>query len=181
MRNSIREHHQQTPHRFWRTPRWVLLILLYPFALAGSGEFSLHPEDMVAIRADQGWEDEEPNIVHFEGHFEMHVRDWQVMADQAILYGKLDDPERLVAQGAPVRFEVSLVEGNRSEMVLGEAREVVYERETRSIHLNGGARLVQGENVLQSSIIEYDIKSGRFRAKGEAGVQITAETVAPGF
>jgi lipopolysaccharide export system protein LptA len=38
--------------------------------------------------------------------------------------------------------------------------------------LNGAARLAQGDNVLVSDRIEYDISTDRFRTQGQTGVQI---------
>jgi len=154
----------------------ALLVLLHPLALPGSSEFSLNREDMIAIRADQAWEDLEPDTVHFDGHFEMRIRDWRATAERALLYGKLDDPERLVLDGAPARFEASYLQGNRTEKVLAEAREIIYERKSRLIRLSGDAQILQGDSLLRSSAIEYDIGNGRFRTEGEADVQIKTES-----
>lgn len=156
---------------------FALLLLSHPFALAGDSEFSLNREDMIAIRADQAWEDLEPDVVHFDGHFEIRIRDWRATADRAVLYGKLDDPGRLVLDGKPARFEVSYLEGARTERVLAEAREIIYERESRLIRLSGDATLLQGDSLLRSSAIEYDIANGRFRTEGEAGVRIKTESL----
>lgn len=141
-----------------------------------SGELSLNREDVVAIRADQAWEDVTPDTVHFNGHFEMHIRDWLVNADRATLHGKLDQPDRLVLQGSPARFELSHRQGNRMETLQGEAGEIVYERVPGLILLHGNASLGQDGSVLHSNSIEYDIATDRFRARGETGVEIKAVT-----
>lgn len=176
MRNSSTEHNLPVMRPQLRTLPWVTLMLLFPLALSGDEDLRISREDMVAIHADRAWEDIEPDTVHFEGHFKMQVRGLLVNADRVTLYGKLDNPDRLELQGSPARFHLSHTQGNRMEDVAGEALEIVYQRESELISLNGTARLVQGENVLQSSEVEYDIKSNRFRAKGATGVHINIPT-----
>ena len=183
MRNSGSEHNQPMRWQQLQLLPWALTLLLCSLPLGaqegGQAEFTISSEDMVSIRADQAWEDIEPDTLHFAGHFEMHIRDWLVNADRATLYGKLDHPDRLILEGTPARFRASRTEGGRTESVQAEAREIVYERETERVILNGAARLVQGENLLQSNTVEYDIRSNRFRARGDTGVQLVVPTEPP--
>jgi lipopolysaccharide transport protein LptA len=176
MRNSGSEHNQPMRCPLLQLLPWTLPLLLHSLALAAQEGFTISSEDMVSIRADQAWEDIEPGTLHFAGHFEMHIRDWLVNADRATLHGKLDHPDRLVLEGTPARFRASRTEDGRTESVQAEAREIVYERETERVILNGAARLVQGENQLQSNMVEYDIRSNRFRARGDTGVQLVVPT-----
>jgi lipopolysaccharide transport protein LptA len=169
MRNSAKEH---TPFILPRLVSLVFVLLLQPFSLSGDQQFDITSEDMVAIHADQAWEDIEPGKVHFSGHFEMRVRDLVLSSDRATLFGELDDPDRLVLEGSPTRFSLSHTLGDRTEAVQAEAREIVYDRETGLMTLNGSARLAQGENFLLSERIEYDIKADRFRTSSETGLEI---------
>lgn len=175
MRNSTREHNVHLLQSPWQGWRIGLLFLLFPIAVAGSGAFSLTREDMVSIRADKGWEDDEPDTMYFEGHFEIRIRDWRATADRAVLNGKLDDPDQLLLDGKPARFEVSYQQGNRTERVQAEASVIIYERKTRLIRLSGNAQVLQGDSLLRSSAIEYDIGNNRFRTEGSADVQIKTE------
>jgi len=169
MRNSANEH-----NRIWPVgPLAVLsILLLQPCALSSDQNFRISNEDMIAIHADTGWEDTEPDTVHFSGHFEMRVRDLRLTADRATLRGPLNDPERLELEGAPARIGLFQTVANRKEKVQAEARSIVYDRETDSMRLTGDARLSQGDNVLLSNNIEYDIASDRFRTEGRTGIQI---------
>jgi len=169
MRNSASEHNHLILTRFVAL---VVVLLQWPISLKGDQVFTITSEDMVAIHADRGWEDVQPNTVHFVGHFEMRIRDAQLTANRATLYGKLENPDRLVLQGSPAQISLSHALDNRVEKILAEANQIVYERQAALMRLTGAARLAEGDNVLLSDGIEYDIKKDRFRSTGKNGVQI---------
>ena len=150
----------------------LFTLLLSPFGLCRAQEFNITSEDMVALHADKAWEDIEPDTVHFAGHFEMRIRDMLLTADRATVYGKLDNPDRLIMEGSPTRLSVTHSQGDRLEPVHAEAREIVFERESGLMRLSGGARLAQGDNILFSERIDYDIKSDRFHTEGQTDVHI---------
>jgi lipopolysaccharide transport protein LptA len=154
----------------------LLLMVPQPCISGDVQGFRLGREDVVFIRADKAWEDITPDTVFFEGHFEMQVRDWLVLADRAVLHGKLDDPEHLELEGSPARMELSYTLGERTEILQGEASKIVYDRETAQIRLSGNARMGQDDKVLRSSEIDYDINTDRFRTRGETGINITVES-----
>ena len=49
----------------------ILLALPGPAGLSAEQAFRISSEDMVAIHADEAWEDIKPDIAHFAGHFDM--------------------------------------------------------------------------------------------------------------
>jgi hypothetical protein len=61
----------------------ALACLLFPLLAVPEEKFRLNSEDMVAISAEEAWEDVEPDTVHFSGNFEMRIRDWILHADSA--------------------------------------------------------------------------------------------------
>ena len=150
----------------------LLLMVPQPRASGDYHGFHLGHVDVVSIRADTAWEDIEPDIVHFEGHFEMQVRDWLVLADRATLYGKLDDPDHVVLAGSPARMELSYTFGGRTEIVRGQASKITYDRKAAQIRLSGDARMGQGDKMLNSNEINYDINTDRFHTEGETGINI---------
>jgi len=147
-----------------------------PVSASSEEKFKLSSEDMVTIRADQAWEDVEPDTMHFAGNFQMHIREWKFNADSASLFGRIDNPDRLELKGSPARINITHTQGKRTEEVQGEALEIVYDRSSDTITLGGGARLVQGENIMQSNAISYDLGTDRIHATGEGGVQINLNT-----
>jgi len=150
----------------------LLMLCLEATTLSAGQAFTISSEDMVAIHADEGWEDIEPDIAHFSGHFDMRVRDLQLTADRATLYGPVDNPDRLELSGSPARISLLHYLNDRPETVQAEAQSIIYERKASSMRLIGAARLAQGDNVLLSDNIEYDVKTDRFHTTGRAGVQI---------
>ena len=82
----------------------LFLFMCFPCVAAplGAGAF-----DMINISADEAREDEQPGILHFNGHFQMHSDDWQLNASQATVYGSPDKPDRVYLEGSPARFHVN--------------------------------------------------------------------------
>ncbi len=174
MRNSVDKHKSSPNKRI--SGILALVCLLLPITGLSEEKFRLTSEDMVTLRADEAWEDVEPDTVHFSGNFEMRIRDWVLNANTASLYGKIDNPDRLLMQGSPARIKISHGTGSKLQELQGEAQEIIYDRASDTIRLSGNARLDQGDNVMQSSRIEYDIKTDRIHATGDGGVQINVNT-----
>lgn len=159
----------------------LLLILAWTMLSAGpnisaserlSG-FSMG--DTVSIQADNAWEDVAPETIHFSGHFELKARDWYLSADQATLYGKLDDPETAILTGSPAYIQFETVSGDRIEIITGKAARIVYQRVTNIISLVGGASLSGVGQSMQSEEIEYNVDENRIQTGGSQGVQIRVE------
>jgi lipopolysaccharide transport protein LptA len=156
--------------------RILILIALpglaFPLLAAAERISGFSSGDTITIHSEAAWEDEEPDIIHFSGGFELTASDWRLSADQATLYGKLDDPETVVLTGSPAQILVNTESRGRSETVAGEAARIVYQRDTNSIRLEGGALLSRDENTMRGGEIEYDIEKDRIRAGGDEGVHI---------
>ena len=106
----------------------------------------------------------------------MRIRDMILKAHSASLFGRLENPERLVLKGAPANFTLLADGQDRDNIIRAEAQEIIYNRDTRWVSLNGGARLSQGDRVLSSIAIEYNIDTDRFRTRDQTGVEINANT-----
>jgi lipopolysaccharide transport protein LptA len=193
MRNFTRRHHKfadnaaalqqsrlvyrgQNPALLMTLLVMILLMVPQPCISGDDQGFRLGREDVVSIQADKAWEDITPDTVYFEGHFQMQVRDWVVLADRAVLLGKLDDPDHLELEGSPARMELSYKLGQRTEILRGEASKILYDRQAAKISLSGDARMVQDDKILQSSEIDYDIDTDRFRTLGETGINISIDS-----
>ena len=192
MRTSTRQQHRPARNAIAALPsRWsfslpkpvvlaplaaaVLLMVPQPCISGDDQGFRLGREDVVSIRADTAWEDIEPDTVHFEGNFRMQVRDWLILADRATLHGKLDNPDHVMLEGSPARLELSYTLDERTEVIRGEASKIVYDRKTAQIRLSGDARMGQGDKLLHSSEIDYDIHTDRFRTRGATGINVQVD------
>jgi len=150
---------------------WTLLWASLALS-AGERLSGFSAGDTVSIQAENAWEDEAPNTIHFSGQFELRARDWSLSADQATLYGNLDDPETAILTGSPANIQLKTVSDGEIETIMGKAARIVYQRSTNSIKLEGEASLSIAGQIMQSEEIEYDIDQDRIQAGGNQGVQI---------
>ena len=129
------------------------------------------PVEKILIRSAEAREDAEPDLVHFSGGFQLEAEDWDVTADEASLYGKLNSPEKVLLGGSPARIRIRADYRGRSEEIEADADRITYRRDLRRVRLEGSARLVVADQTLSGGEIEYDIDSDRVRAGGEGGVR----------
>ena len=148
-------------------------ILVSSLSLQAAEERSpLSSEDTLTIRSADAWMDEEPDIMHFDGRFELRASDWFLSSDQATLYGKLDDPETVVINGSPALILLHTIDDGKASVINGEARQIIYSRSTNSILMEGAASLSRDEHTMSGGEIEYDIDRDHLSAGGEGGVYI---------
>lgn len=159
-----------------RFPALVLAGLLLCVQAGWAGPLDFNSDDTVTITAERAWEAQEPNVIHFSGKFELHAPDWSMTGDTAVVYGKLDDPDRVVVEGNPATVSILREsdaaggETDPGERVEGEASVVEYLRSTDKLIMNGSAWLVREESKLGSEMIEYDVDTDRYSAGGAGGI-----------
>ncbi len=132
---------------------------------------------MISISADEASEDEQPGILHFNGHFLMQSTDWQLTSEEATVYGSPDKPDRVYLEGSPARFLINLNDQENRGQIKATAPVVEYLRNGNLLMLSGGATLMLGDEVIRSTHIEYDINTNRYRASGSDGVLIEVPPV----
>jgi lipopolysaccharide transport protein LptA len=153
-------------------------LFLSGLQAAWAGPLDFSSDDTVTITAERAWEAEQPDVIHFSGNFELHAPDWSMSGDTAVVYGKLDDPDRVVVEGNPatVSFlrdsEDDASDDDGEERVDGEASFVEYFRSTDKLIMRGSSRLVRQDSNLTSEIIEYDVETDRYSAGGKGGINI---------
>jgi lipopolysaccharide transport protein LptA len=158
-----------------KTVTWCLLMsmcCLCSAAPLGEGAF-----DMISISADEASEDEQPGILHFNGHFLMQSTDWQLTSEEATVFGSPDQPDRVYLEGSPARFLINRNDEENRGQIKATALVVEYLRDDNLLMLSGGATLMLGDEVIRSTYIEYDINTNRYRAGGSDGVLIEVPPV----
>ncbi len=156
----------------------ILAWILFPadFALSAGERISgFSADDTILIKADNAWEDTAPDTVHFSGDFELKAYDWYLSAEEATLYGDLDDPETVILVGSPANIQLETISNDRIKIVMGKALRIVYQRASNSINLVGRASLTTAGQTMQSEEIEYDITQDRIQASGSQGVHIRVD------
>ncbi len=154
----------------------LLLTIFFSIQTGLADILDLSSDDTVTITAERAWEDSEGDITHFSGHFELRAPDWYVSADTAVVYGKLDDPDKLVVEGRPAKiFILRDAQENASDAgpnIEGVAATIEYHRTSNILEMRGAAILTREDNTLSSEIIEYDIDEDSYSAGGEGGINI---------
>ena len=156
----------------------LLAVLMAGISLAmqpalAEDKLEFSSEDPILVKADEAWEESDGEVTHFRGNFEMSGASWSVFADEASVYGKLDDPERIVITGAPARAWIN--KADEAGRVEGEGERIEYLRSTDSLSLSGNAIITDGESTVRSGLIEYDLIEKRFKASGDQGVTIVVD------
>jgi lipopolysaccharide transport protein LptA len=158
----------------------LAICLLVYSGITASLDFSSN--DTVTVTAQSAWEDEEPNVIHLSGQFVLAAPDWSLAGETATVYGKLDDPDKVIVKGNPARISfLRAVKATDSsdkprEHVDGSALVVEYFRATDKLKMRGAASLTRKDSTLVSEVIEYDVETDRYTAGGEGGINIQFNT-----
>jgi len=149
----------------------LLLIALTPLALALESD----REQAIELAADSVDIDEGKGVSVYRGDVDLRQGSIRLQADVVTVHQDKRRPNRIVAQGRPVKFQQQSAKG----LVKGEARQVEYEVASENLVLSGDAVLVQGKDRMRSDRIVYDrvrsvVKAGA-AAKGKQRVQISIQ------
>ena len=161
-----------------RRAAFFLLTCFWSIQPGFADKLDFSSDDTVTVTAERAWEADEANVVHFSGKFELRAPDWSLVGDTAVVYGKLDNPDRVVVEGKPARisFLRDDQEGTGAtdpqERVDGTAFVVEYLRASDKLKMRGAASLVRKDSTLVSEVIEYDVNTDRYSASGEGGINV---------
>ena len=108
-------------------------------------------------------------VLNLEGNFEMRGSDWWLTADSAQVYGPVEDPERLVIQGAPARVSVTRRNGERASAT---GQRIIYWRRRELVEVHGAAAFAAGDLAMTGSRIIYDLDAERLKSAGNSGVTL---------
>jgi lipopolysaccharide transport protein LptA len=98
--------------------------------------------------------------------------------DTAVVYGKLDNPDRVVVEGNPARISFLRAENENSagddaeEQINGSANILEYLRATDTLIMRGAASLARKDNTVAGEIIEYNVDTDRYAAGGRGGINV---------
>ena len=157
---------------------FCLPVLCSGIQPAFSGPLDFTSNDTVTVTAERAWEADEADVIHFSGQFELRAPDWSLFGDSAVVYGKLDNPDRVIVEGKPARIaflrDVEGKDGSADsvERIDGTANFVEYFRATDKLLMRGSANLTRKDSTLVSEIIEYDVDADRYSASGEGGINV---------
>lgn len=156
----------------------LLLVLLALPLVAAAAKFTLPSERPIVVRADSVANDPEQNITRLRGHFSIEGSDWPMQADDATVYGPLENPTRVLITGQPARIWVK--NKGIARDVMAEANEIEYARNLDVVRLRGNARIVEGgRRSLAGDHFEYDLKTDKVSRGGPVRISILPSNPAP--
>ena len=149
------------------------LMLLVSMQSGPAGSLSFNSDDTIMITAERGWEGDEANIIHFSGNFALQAPDWSMAGDTAVVYGKIDNPDRVVVEGSPARILFLRNDdenADEQDKVEGAANSIEYLRATDKLIMRGNVSLFRQDSELTGQMIEYEVDTDRYSATGESGI-----------
>lgn len=158
----------------------IVIIVLYTGHSLAADILHLPANATIVVNADEAAEEVGQDIIRFSGNIEIKTPSWSIIADQATVYGKMDNMQRIVADGSPVQFFFRQTGAEDSPIIEGEGLHLEYEKEAGLLRLSGSAKLTSGERVMQSSEILYNLEQEKLQAGGAEGVQITIKPSSTG-
>ncbi len=157
----------------------VAIFVLHAGNSTAADLLKISDDNTILVSADEVWEEPEQEIFHFRGKFEIRTPRWAVMADEATVFGRLDNLERIVDEGSPVQFIFQSSDAENCSFTEAEGQKLEYEREPGLLHLSGGAKVVSGGSIMRSSEIRYDLERDKLEAGGPEGVRLTSNPEPP--
>lgn len=157
--------------------RSVALLLLVGMTPTASFALSNDQEQPILVEADSVDIDEGKGVSVYQGQVDVKQGSIHITADKVTVYRKEKRTDRVLAVGAPVRFEQKTDKG---QLVKGNALKVEYQVSSDELTLTGEALLTQGEDRFSSDRIVYDRKNAKVKAGASAeGTQRVRITINP--
>lgn len=152
-----------------------LLALLLSFAAGTVAALDSDSKQPIELAADSVDFNEAEGLSIYKGDVDLRQGSIRLRGDVVTVYQAGRDPQKVVAEGRPVKFEQRVEKG----LVKGEALRVEYEVASENIILIGDAVLDQGKDSMRSDRIVYDrvksvVKAGA-AAKGKQRVHISIQ------
>lgn len=148
----------------------VIMALLWPL-LATAEQFALPVDRPIVVRADSAANDPDANITTFRGHFELQGADWPMQADAAIIYGPVENPERIVVTGTPAKLWLARKGVERA--IAAQAEHIEYVPGQALVRLQGNARLVEeGRRVMEGDQFEFNLDTRKLTQKGKVHISV---------
>jgi len=164
-----RGHHAQ----YRRGAQLVMLMLTSGMAAAESIDVGRSGAQTIIARAERAWQSEAGDVMHFKGALELRGEHWRVNADSALIEGQLEDPERVIVEGAPARIIVGAIDD--PEPVEGLSQHLEFEPRNQVVRLEGAATIVKGEQSISSESIRYSLERNTFAAGSRGRVKVVTK------
>jgi len=151
--------------------RWLLLGVAL-FILCPETAVATEPPplkvltDVVFIKAHQAWQASDGARFEARGDLMIRGADWEILAEDGHIIGRLRDPDTIHVSGAPARIVYR--RAGDEEPLEGQGALLEFQPRKDSVQLEGAARIVKGRQSISSEAIKYLLDRDTFAA-GSAG------------
>ena len=147
----------------WRNALLALVMCLGP---GSAWALSSDKDQPVLVEADSADIDDAKNISVYSGNVEIQQGSLRILADKVTVYHEERTPQRIVAEGQPVKYR-QLLDGQEQE-VKARALRMEYDVDGDELLLIEQAELRQGRDSFRSDRIVYDRKQAVVKAGASA-------------
>ena len=145
--------------------RAIRTILLWATMLPGiCGALESDQDEPITIESDQAELDQVAQVGTYTGNVVVSQGSFTLNADSMVVTVEDGALSHIVAKGDPTDFK-QRPEGQTKD-VLGGANQIDFYADSSLIVLTGKAWVKQGEDMVQSPKIEYEVKTDKVRAVG---------------
>lgn len=127
-------------------------------------------EQPVTISADRTEFDNNRQQHTLSGHVSIKQGSMHISADRIVLQLKDGEIAEINGKGKPLRYSITDSDGQPLE---ASAQQIVYNPIKATLSLLGGASLNRADRQLNGERIDYNIKSARVSASGNAKKRVT--------
>ncbi len=146
--------------------KWFLPLFFWANLVMSPSIFALEEDTRqpISIESNSGFYDDKNGVSIYTGDVIIIQGSMRLEADKLVVYLDNREIQKMVATGAPVKFQQTPEEGK--EDVHGNSLVAEYYPETERLILMQEAVIWQGENSTASEKIEYDRISEVLKAGG---------------
>ncbi len=120
----------------------------------------------ITTHSDEAEHDESQGTFTYAGNVVMQQGSMRINADKVVIYYEKDKVSKIIAQGAPARYEQK--PNQREGLVVAKANTLEYDIGAETLRLIDGASLQQEGTSLSGNFINYDVKKSVVKAGGSA-------------
>lgn len=119
----------------------------------------------IRISANTVTVDQKAGVTRYQGDVVMQQGSMRIAADRVVIRYSKSEMESLSAFGNPLTFRQR--PDNQEQEIKGSAARLQYSAADQVLHLYDSVTLHQGDDVLHSAVLHYDLGNNRLQAEGD--------------
>ena len=125
--------------------------------------------DPIVISAERASQNVGEQGFRLSGQLRINTQTWIIRGDSGIVEGRIDDSDFVKVQGAPADIKYR---NDGKSAVSGTAAILNYSAKNNVVKLSGSAKLLKGNQSVESDVIEYFLDTGTWSAGNTSRVKM---------